>query len=96
MELLLPIALIAMFWFLLIAPQRRRSRKMAEVQAGLQPGIRVMLSAGIFGTVDRIDEDSATVHVQVADGVILEVVRGAVVEIAQEFPQPDGEQPEEA
>lgn len=79
MELLnlLPfVALVALFWLLVIRPQARRQRETALMQAGLVEGDQVMLTSGVFGTLRGLTEDQ--VRIEVAEGVVITVARGAV------------------
>ena len=74
---LLPLVLIVLlFWVMVVRPASRRQKELARLQASLQPGQRVMLSSGIFGTIRSLTDDRA--RVEVASGVEVEVVRGAV------------------
>jgi preprotein translocase subunit YajC len=72
--ILLGIALL--FWFVMIRPAQSRQRAMSRMQGGVSVGDEVMLTSGIFGVVRSLDEE--TLHLEVADGVSLKVVRGAV------------------
>ena len=73
----LPLVAIALlFWLMVVRPASRRQKKLARIQAELQPGQRVMLSSGIFGTVSSIADDR--VRVEIAPGVEVEVVRPAI------------------
>lgn len=77
---LLPIIGIALlFWLLIIRPQSKRQKAVRAMQSALQPGSEVMLSAGIFGTLVRVEDDH--VLLLVADGVTLKVVKGAVANV---------------
>jgi preprotein translocase subunit YajC len=74
---LLPLVAIALlFWLILIRPAQRRQRALGQLQRAVAVGDEVMLTSGIYGTVRMLDE--ATVSLEVADGVILRVVRAAV------------------
>lgn len=74
---LLPLAAIALlFWVLMVRPASRRQKAVAQLQADLQPGQRVMLTSGIFGTVQSVLEDR--VFVEIAPGTQIEVARAAV------------------
>lgn len=64
------------FWFLLMRPAQRRQREAAQMRAGLQPGQEVITTSGMFGTVRAVDGD--VVHLEVADGLVLRFVSGAV------------------
>jgi preprotein translocase subunit YajC len=84
--LLLPILLIAVFWFLLMRPQQKRQAALRNLQSSLAPGEDVLLTSGVFGKVVEITDDH--VLVTIADGVDIRVVRGA---IGQVIPRPEPE-----
>jgi preprotein translocase subunit YajC len=75
---LLPLlAIFALFWLLVIRPAHRRQKRMRTVQQELSVGDEVLTNAGIFGTVARLDGDR--IGLEVADGVVVSMARGAVV-----------------
>lgn len=79
---LLPLVAIALvFWLLLVRPASRRQKDVARLQASLVPGDRVMLASGIFATLQSVEED--TVMAQIADGVVVQVARGAISVVEQ-------------
>ena len=58
----LPLVAIALlFWLMVVRPASRRQKNLARIQSELQPGQRVMLSSGIFGTVTSIADDRRAV-----------------------------------
>lgn len=77
--LLLPILLIAVFYFLLIRPQQRQRKQMQEMQQTLAVGSQVMTGAGLLATVVAVDDDE--VLLEVAPGVTNRYVRRAVVNV---------------
>jgi preprotein translocase subunit YajC len=85
-SLLLPILLIAVFYFLLIRPQQKQRRKMEELQQSVVPGSRVMTGAGLLATVVALDGDE--VVLEVAPGVTNRYVRRAIVNVVSETPAP--------
>ena len=61
---LLPIIGIALlFWLLIIRPQSRRQKAVVAMQSALEPGTEVMLSSGVYGRLEQVDDD----HVHAAD-----------------------------
>lgn len=68
--------MIVMFYFLLIRPQQRQRKEQAARIAALQPGDKVVTSAGIHGIVHNIREH--TVVVKVAEGTMIEFDKLAV------------------
>ena len=55
-------AIIAIFWFLLIRPQRRMAAKHQELLAALKKGDEVMTEGGIIGTVLHLADDRVTLR----------------------------------
>lgn len=75
--ILLLVALLLLFWLVVLRPARRQQNATAEIQRNLQVGDGVVLSAGIFGTIAGIDD--ARVRLEVAPGTVIEVARQVVV-----------------
>ncbi|QSB17269.1 preprotein translocase subunit YajC [Natronosporangium hydrolyticum] len=71
--------LFAIFYFLLIRPNRRRKQAMDSLQNRLAVGDEVMTSGGLYGTVAELDEKS--VILETSEGVYSRYARGAVVEV---------------
>ena len=79
---LLPLVGIALlFWLLLIRPAAKRQKELARMQSSLKPGDEVMLTSGILGTLR--DTDGEHLRLEIADGVIIRVARGAVGSVVQ-------------
>ena len=84
---LLPIIGIALlFWLLIIRPASRQRKALSRLQSALEPGNQVMMSSGIFGTVEQITDDR--VHLRVAEGVVVQVARGAINTVVKPEPRP--------
>ncbi len=74
---LLPLVAIALlFWLLVIRPAQRRAKNVSQMQRALEVGDEVMLTSGVFGTLRSLEDDH--VRVEVAEGVVLKVVRAAI------------------
>jgi preprotein translocase subunit YajC len=75
---LIPFALVlAIFYFIILLPMKRRQKKVQEFLSALKVGDRVITSGGIFGSITKVNEQS--VQLQVAQNVRLEVARSAIV-----------------
>ena len=70
------VLMFAVFYVLVLLPQRRRQKKIQEFQAALKVGDRVITTSGIYGTIAKVDAQS--VQVQIADKVRIEVARQAI------------------
>jgi preprotein translocase subunit YajC len=74
---LLPFAMIlAIFYFLILLPMKRRQKKIEEFQTALKVGDKVVMTSGIHGLVTRVTDK--TVQLQIADKVRIEVARAAI------------------
>lgn len=77
---LLPlVAILALFWFMVIRPQRRRQREVVALQNSIRVGQRVMMSSGVFGTVTSIVDDRA--RLEIAPGTEIEIARAAIAKV---------------
>lgn len=74
---LLPFALVlAIFYFIILLPMKRKQQKVQAFLDSLKVGDRVITTGGIYGQITRLGERS--VQLQVADKVRVEVSRAAV------------------
>ncbi|MDR2862862.1 MAG: preprotein translocase subunit YajC [Puniceicoccales bacterium] len=81
-----PFALmIIAFWFLLIRPQQKKQKEIAQRQAQLKTGDQVLTSAGIYGKVVTLDADRITL--QVGEGTRIQFQRQAIVGFVDETKQ---------
>ncbi|HAZ29961.1 TPA: preprotein translocase subunit YajC, partial [Candidatus Acetothermia bacterium] len=67
----------AIFYFLLIRPQRRRQKEHRDLLGSLKRGDRVMTAGGVLGTIEEIAEDSIVLTVE--DGK-LRLSKGSIVD----------------
>ena len=57
------VAMIAVFYFLLIRPQRKKDKAVKDMLAALKPGDRICTIGGIYGTIASIKDDTITLYV---------------------------------
>ena len=75
---LLPFALVlAIFYFIILMPMKRRQQKVATFLAGLKEGDKVVTSGGIYGTITKVGDQA--LQLQVAERVRIDVSRNAIV-----------------
>lgn len=73
----LPFAMIlAIFYFIILLPMRRRQRKVEDFQSALRVGDKIVTTSGIYGEIAKTTDKS--VQLQVADKVRIEVARTAI------------------
>ncbi|MFP5577851.1 MAG: preprotein translocase subunit YajC [Acidimicrobiia bacterium] len=76
MELLVPIAILAVMYAVLIMPQQRRVKEHRAYVASLQVGDDVVTTSGLFGTVTALDDDRA--RLRIAPDVEITMARMAI------------------
>jgi preprotein translocase subunit YajC len=83
----------AAFYFLIIRPQRKRQQAMQKTMSELEPGTRVMLSSGLFGTVVSVGDKQ--IVLEISPGAQLTVLKQAVgrvvTEADEDLEEPDDE-----
>ena len=86
--------MIALFYFMLIRPQRRKEKERQQLLSAIKTGDRVLFGGGLIGIIANVKEK--TYVIKVADKTKLEVVRGAVTQVLDKGELPadvDQEQP---
>jgi preprotein translocase subunit YajC len=70
------VVIFAMFYFVMIRPQRKRQKEQQQMMSNLQKGDKVITIGGIYGVIDNINEDSLVLKVE--GGQTIRVARSAV------------------
>ncbi|MFH1513185.1 MAG: preprotein translocase subunit YajC [Bacillota bacterium] len=79
--LLLPMVLMfAVFYFLLIRPQRKKDKKVKSMLAALKVGDRISTIGGIYGTITEIKDQTIELTVG-RDNVKLMMARWAIRQV---------------
>ncbi len=80
---LLPIvAMVGIFYFLIIRPQQKQSKRMAEMRESMQKGNNVVTNGGIHGVITNLKGDVVTIRI--ADSVKIDVDRTALTILGEE------------
>ena len=69
-------ALAVLGYFMLIRPQQKRAKEQTALMKSLEPGTRVMMSGGLYGTLRHVGEKQ--VVVEVSPGVEMTFVKQAI------------------
>ena len=77
--LFLMIAMLAIFYFLLIRPQQKKSKEHRTLLEALKKGDSVMTAGGVFGKVSNLDENIVTL--EIATGVNIKIKKGHIAEV---------------
>jgi len=81
----LPFALaLAIVYFVLLLPMKRRQKKVQTFLDSLKVGDRIVTSGGIYGTIVRMTDRS--VKLQVADKVNIEISKAAIAGLQGQDP----------
>lgn len=68
--------ILGIFYFIILLPMKRRQKKVQEFQESLKVGDRVVTTGGLYGKIAKIGD--ATVHLEVADKVRIELAKAAI------------------
>lgn len=64
------------FYFLLIRPQRMRSKKAQELMSGLQRGDEIVTIGGFYGRIKEVRDD--VIIITIAGGVDIKMTKSAI------------------
>jgi preprotein translocase subunit YajC len=85
--MILPLVLMfAIFYFLLIRPQQKKTKMHREMLTKLKRGDRVVTTGGLHGRITGLDDQ--VVVMEISEKVRVKVNRGAVAGVAQGSPAP--------
>lgn len=86
---LIPFALVlAIFYFVILLPTRRRQKKVQEFLGALKVGDRIVTSGGLYGSITKLSD--ASVQVQIAPNVKVDISRAAIVGYQGQTPVVEG------
>ncbi|MGW6281675.1 preprotein translocase subunit YajC [Kribbella sp. NPDC055071] len=92
--LLLPLILIVgMIWFMSRTQKKQRQRQ-ADTVAALAPGSKVITTSGLVGIVEETDDEYVTL--EISEGVLVQVVKGAIGRVVPDEDADAVEEPVEA
>lgn len=77
------LVLLVVLVFFIFRNRRKRQRDQAQLQTKMVPGVEIMLTFGLYGTLVSIDDENNVAEVEIAPGTVIKVHRqtlGRVVE----------------
>ncbi len=77
--LILIALMVVAFYFLIMRPQKKRQQAIQKTMNEIQPGTRVMLGSGLFGTV--VSVGTRQVVLEVSPGVEITALKQAIARI---------------
>lgn len=81
-NILMIVALIAVFYFMMIRPQQKRQNEIKKFREGLRVNDPVVTAGGIYGKIKSID--ATTFVVEIAKDVRITIDKGSVYPSAQQ------------
>ena len=76
------IAVFAIFWFVMIGPERKQRKKRQGMLDALKKGDRVMTTGGMYASVAMVQDDLVTL--QIADGVRARFSRASIQSVIED------------
>lgn len=83
--MLMIVAMIAIFYFIMIRPQSKKNKELKKQREAMQKGDKVITAGGIHGRIRNVKD--STIFVEVAPGVEIEVDKGSIYPVASEEPK---------
>ena len=71
------VLIFALFYFVMIRPQRKKQKEHESMVQQLQKGDKVITAGGIYGVIESAGEESIVLKVE--SGTTIRVARGSVV-----------------
>lgn len=82
--------MIAIFYFVMIRPQRRREKERKAMINAVKSGQSVLMTNGILGEVKSVKD--TTLIVTIAEGTQVEVVKSAISQVIEKGEKPENVQ----
>ncbi|MCU7611800.1 preprotein translocase subunit YajC [Anaplasma capra] len=77
-----PLVLIFLiFYFLVIRPQQKKLKEHSKLLDSIKKGDKVVASGGLLGTVTKVDASNGHLHIEIATGVEVRVLKSSVSEV---------------
>ena len=79
---LMPMLLIfVVFYFLLIRPQDKKRKAQEQLISTVKPGEEVLLHSGIYGKVVKVNENDASLILQISKETEIKIMQTAIADI---------------
>ena len=70
------VLILAIFYFVILLPMRKKQKKVEQFVGSLKVGDRVITTGGIYGQITKLNEQ--TVQLQVAEKIRIEIAKAAI------------------
>lgn len=78
MQFLPMIFIFVVFYFLLIAPMRKKQKRQQVMLSQLKRGDEVVTASGLLGRIAALDDANGIVVLQISDSVKVKVLRNSI------------------
>jgi len=72
------VAMIAIVYFFMIRPQRKRQKEIENFRNSLTIGSKVITASGVHGTIKSLNEGESYLTVEISKGVTIQIDRNYV------------------
>jgi preprotein translocase subunit YajC len=80
------LVLLVVLVFFIFRNRHKRQREQADLQTKMVPGVEIMLTFGIYGTLVSIDEENNIAEVEIAPGTVIKVHRQTLGRVVEPVP----------
>ena len=87
------VVMVAVFYFLLIRPQRKKDKAVKDMLGSLKVGDRICTIGGIYGTISALKEDTVTLKVGSQENTVV-FARWAIRSVENKKAENDSQMPE--
>lgn len=84
MFMLLMLAVLALLFFMMIRRSRKAMKSQQEQRASLRPGMEVMTTFGLYGTITEVDHDDNKAVMELSPGQFATVHLQAIGQVVEE------------
>jgi preprotein translocase subunit YajC len=81
----LMVAILAIFYFLIIRPQQKRQKNIQKAREALKSGDKVITAGGIHGRIKEVGD--ASMLIEISDGVRVRIDKASVFASAEDIQQ---------
>jgi preprotein translocase subunit YajC len=81
------VAMIAIFYFLMIRPEQKKKKKLAEMRSSLSAGDTITTISGVIGKIVSLNDDTVTFETG-EDRVRLQVAKWAISTVGKATEEP--------
>lgn len=81
-NILMIVALIAIFYFFMIRPQQKKQNEIKKFREGIKPGDQIVTAGGIYGKVRNVND--TTFVIEIAKDVKITIDKGSVYPSAEQ------------